>query len=590
MFRIFQQRVSAEHSADDTKTPATESLIRPASALELLSTPRRSRLVDQIWQRTSLSRAQFAHLYRAPIERYAALVQHFPASEAHHHAYLGGMLDHALEAMACALKLRQSHLLPVGAPAETQAEQAEAWTAAVACCSLLHDIGKIAVDLHVEYDDGRCWHPWHGPLTKPYRFRYRKDRIYRLHDAATGLLYRDILDRTILDWLSSYSELWGCLLHAFAGQYEHAGMLGELVKQADQASTAQQLGGDPDKARTAPRHALQRKLLDGLRYLVREALKLNQPQASDGWLTEDGLWLVAKTVCDKLRAHLLSQGIEGIPESNIAVFNVLQDHGLAQITPDGKAIWKATVTSVNGWTHSFTFLKLSPSLIWETDERPDSYDGSVRVEGTVAISENAVPAMVERTEESASSPLRPGHVASTANLFEPSRERKSASSRIVLPGAPNPAATASIERTEDHPVQGYTEVAAGSDNQHGIAFITWLRDSIAARRLRINEARALVHTVADTAFLVTPGLFQRYAQEHPELATQAKKEKTEGWQWAQKMFERLKMHKKQQNGLNIWTCEVAGPRKSRHLHGYLLNDATVLFGDVPPNNPYLRLR
>src|SRR3546814_8833804 len=71
-----------------------------------------------------------------------------------------------------------------------------------------------------------------------------------------------------------------------------------------------------------------RKLLDGLRYLLKEEFKLNQAGPADGWLTQDALWLVSKTVSDKLRAHLLSQGIDGIPASNTAVFNVLQDHGI----------------------------------------------------------------------------------------------------------------------------------------------------------------------------------------------------------------------------------------------------------------------
>ncbi len=246
------------------------------------------------------------------------------------------MLDHGLEIVAYALKLRQSHLLPAGATPEAQAAQAEAWTAGTAYAALLHDIGKIAVDLHVEYADGTVWHPWHGPLRRPYRFRYRREREYRLHSAATGLLYARLLDPGIFDWLADYPDLWAALLYVLAGQYEHAGMLGELVVQADQASVAQELGGDPSKALAAPRHALQRKLLDGLRYLLKEEFKLNQPQASDGWLTQDALWLVSKTVSDKLRAHLLSQGIDGIPASNTAVFNVLQDHGIALATPDGK--------------------------------------------------------------------------------------------------------------------------------------------------------------------------------------------------------------------------------------------------------------
>src|SRR5690606_19293869 len=98
----------------------------------------------------------------------------------------------------------------------------------------------------------------------------------------TGLLYSHLLGREIFDWLSNYPDLWAALLYVLAGQYEHSGTLGELVAQADQASVAQELGGDPAKAVAAPRHALQRKLLEGLRYLVKNELKLNQPQASDG--------------------------------------------------------------------------------------------------------------------------------------------------------------------------------------------------------------------------------------------------------------------------------------------------------------------
>jgi len=40
-------------------------------------------------------------------------------------------------------------------------------------------IGKIAVDLHVEYENGQIWHPWHGVLTRPYRFKYRVPLTYR---------------------------------------------------------------------------------------------------------------------------------------------------------------------------------------------------------------------------------------------------------------------------------------------------------------------------------------------------------------------------------------------------------------------------
>ncbi|KAE8243522.1 hypothetical protein A4X03_0g7740 [Tilletia caries] len=117
--------------------------------------------------------------------------------------------------------------------------------------------------------------------------------------------------------------------------------------------------------------------------------------------------------------------------------------------------------------------------------------------------------------------------------------------------------------------------------------MAWLKAGIASRRLIINDAKALVHTVSDTAYLVSPGVFQRYAQEHPLIGPLAKQEQQQPWQWVQKRFERLQLHRKQPSGLNIWTCDVVGPRKSRRLHGYLLEDPTRLFQDVPPNNPYL---
>lgn len=84
-------------------------------------------------------------------------------------------------------------------------------------------------------------------------------------------------------------------------------------------------------------------------------------------------------------------------------------------------------------------------------------------------------------------------------------------------------------------------------------------------------------------------MFQRYAQEHPEVAALTKQENQQDWQWVQKRFEKLQLHRKQPNGLNIWTCEVTGPRKSRRLHGYLLEDGSLALAEIPTNNPYLAL-
>ncbi|WP_447784922.1 MobH family relaxase [Pseudomonas germanica] len=543
------------------------------SAHSLLAAEHRRQLLDRIWQYTALSHAQFIQLYLNPIHRYAEQVQQLPASETHHHAYLGGMLDHGLELLACSLKLRQSYLLPTGAAPEDQAAQTDAWSAGIAYGALLHDIGKIAVDLQVERQDGRLWHPWQGPLDQPYRFRYLKGRDYHLHGAAAGLLYTQILDRPILDWLSGFPSLWASLLYVLAGQYERAGVLGELVIQADRVSTAQNIGGNPNKALQAPIHSLQHHLISGLRHLVQHELKLNQPGAA-GWLTQDALWLVSKTVTDKLRAYLLSQAIEGIPSSNIAVFDELQSHGLVESTPEGKAIWTALVAQGN-WEQTFTFLRLQPALIWGNEDRPEAFSGTVNV------------AVDDHPTEAPASPAAPKTVG-TGSRQSPSQPDPLTIEDADYLGTLLDMFEMAELKAHDAPSENTPEISYPHSDNIGQAFLNWVREGIQSRKLIINDSKAKIHTVCGGVFLVTPGLFQRYVQEFPDISQGADQE-IEEWRWVQKQFEKLKVHRKRDDGLNIWTCQVEGPRRKAKLKGYLLEDCKLLFESTPPENPYLML-
>ncbi|HEX8595076.1 MAG TPA: MobH family relaxase [Pseudomonas sp.] len=550
-----------------------EGYLAVESAHSLLAAEHRCQLLDRIWQYTALSHAQFSQLYLNPIHRYAEQVQQLPASETHHHAYLGGMLDHGLELVACSLKLRQSYLLPTGAAPEEQAAQTDAWSAGIAYGALLHDIGKIAVDLQVERQDGRLWHPWQGPLDQPYRFRYLKGRDYHLHGAAAGLLYTQILDRPILDWLSGFPSLWASLLYVLAGQYERAGVLGELVMQADRVSTAQNIGGNPNKALQAPIHSLQHHLISGLRHLIQHELKLNQPGAA-GWLTQDTLWLVSKTVTDKLRAYLLSQSIEGIPSSNLAVFDELQSHGLVESTPEGKAIWTALVAQGN-WQQSFTFLRLQPALIWGNEDRPEAFSGTVSIEANDHSTDTPVPTPTPETASTRSGQSQPqpdtltvedaDYLGTLLDMFE----------------LEEPEAKAALSESS-------VEIPTLQSDNPGQAFLNWVKEGILSHKLIINDSKAKIHTVGGSVFLVTPGLFQRYAQEFPGVS-QGSDQEVEEWRWVQKQFEKLKVHRKRDNGLNIWACQAQGPRKRATLKGYLIEDPKLFFELMPLDNPFLKI-
>ena len=598
MFSLFRRSKTLPDQA-----PPPNGFLRPACGQTLLATPRRQKMLEHIWQRASLSRAQFERLYRHPIARYAELVQLLPASQNHHHAHLGGMLDHGLEIVAYALKIRQTYLLPIGAPPESQSAQAEAWTAAAAYAALIHDLGKIIVDVHIELEDGQIWHPWHGPIKRAYRFRYVAGRNYQLHGAAAALIYTQVLTPDILDWLSGFSELWAQLIFILAGHYEHAGILGEIVVKADQASVAQALGGNPLRALSAPKQSLQRQLADGLRYLVRDTLRLNQADGpADGWLTHDALWLVSKPIADQLRAYLLTQGVEGIPSSNATFFNMLQDQGVIQTNAQDKAIWKATIDNGRGWRNTFTLLRLSPALIWtDANDRPAAYSGTVQVDESGTPDAQSLPSTLQKPPQvDSATPF----AATTNALFEHLPPSTSDPAEVEALMALLDNIKAPLEsRPDTSPSQPETPLAdAGNEDvtetltapprqkiELGQGFVDWLKEGIASRRIIINDTKALVHTVAGTAMLVTPGIFKRFVLEFPALEAQAKAQELNAWQLVQRSFEKLKLHRKTAKSLNIWTCNVVGPRSTKKLRGYLLNDPLTVFNEVPFDNVSLNL-
>ncbi|QTH15072.1 TraI domain-containing protein [Pseudomonas corrugata] len=439
MFSLFHRKLRRALDPTAAASPTSPAgLTTPQSAKSLLATPRRQKLLEQIWQCTAVSRPQFDELYLDPIRRYAELVQLFPASESQHHAYPGGMLDHGLEVVTYALKIRRARLLPPRAQPEIQIVQAEAWSAALAYASLSENLGKIVIDIQVEYSDGCAWHPWHGPLARPYRFRYRKDLDYRLHGPASCLVIQQLLSSKILDWLFAFPELWASLIAHWTGHSEHTGALGAIITQAKQA-------------------------------------------------------LVAKAP--------------------------------AQTTAAAESHKPATIDTQS-----------DPSL----SDTPSTDD-----------------------------------LDSLTNQFgEPPKWPEDSDSAPITKSAPSP-------EEPSEPDKG-----AKPSGEH---FMEWLIEGLRTHEIIMNDDQALVHSVENTLFLVTPGIFQRYAKAFPHLASISKSQGQPDWEGIQRRFGKMKLHRIQANGRSIWTCELSDARRTRLLHGYLLKKHYGLVSDSSLNNPKLKV-
>lgn len=525
MLKWLQKALHKPQSAPGAALP--EGWFAPLTAEDLLATPHRQSHLHQLRQFTPLPDTLFDNWILVTVRRFAELVQQFPASRGHHHAEPGGLLDHSLEVACNAARLRQGYLLPPEAGAEEQARQASAWTVAVVCAALLHDVGKVAVDMEIRQINGALWHPWQGELLQPYRWQYRSTgQDYHLHPAAGALLTNHLLPPPLLDWLAGYPAVFSALIYQLTGHNERAGVLAELVQQADTASVARNLGGDIKTALAHNPSSLPQQLLTALRSLVQDEYRLNNPQSgSDGWLTEDTLWLVSKTTADRVRAWLLQHGVTGVPKNNNRLFDELLAHQLI-VANDDKAIWRCVIQSDQGWSPAepLTLLRLSPSAIWEQpDQRPACFAGSVS-----PISE-----------------APPVHELKVPELLTP-----------VIEDAPQPS------------------------NKDG--FLSWLKRYVTASDT-VNTRQGKAHIVEDNLFLVTPGIFKLYAAETTGDAG-------ESWKLAQKTFQESGLALRCNEDSFIWTCEVKAPRKTSQLKGFLMKETGLVFGEkVPVNNPWVRL-
>ncbi|MGR7483998.1 conjugal transfer nickase/helicase domain-containing protein [Klebsiella aerogenes] len=118
----------------------------------------------------------------------------------------------------------------------------------------------------------------------------------------------------------------------------------------------------------------------------------------------------------------------------------------------------------------------------------------------------------------------------------------------------------------------------------GQNFTDWLRKGLMTRKILINDRLARVHMVEGMLFLVSPEIFKLYVQSTTGSTG-------DEWMLAQKAFQKLGLHHRGVNNINIHTCQIRGPRRSSRVKGYLLTSPEQIFGEsIPEDNPYLSVQ
>ena len=357
-----------------------------------------------IRRKVAIDPQRFEAMYGKPIARYCEVVQLLPASQAHHHAYPGGLIVHTLSVIEYAINERQKYTLPLASEPVVIEAQKNLWTYAVFVAALLHDIGKaVTMAWYIDAAQDKIRNPAAGTLLqqgcKHYTLKFRPTQYYKLHERL-GLLYlSQLLDSTSLDYLTRDLDIFAEVLGYVSADKASWGSIGAIVSTADQMSVADDLRiasqtGRPRQFAGAELENFGERLLKAFRLLIEERkLAANRPGAIL-YLSDDQryVYAVAKTIAEKLREKMQALGATDVPADNTRIFDELQQHGLIEATATGHAIFNIHVSIPHAnFEQDFTTLKIDSRKLFTVASLPAKMAGSVHESDKAATDSAATP-------------------------------------------------------------------------------------------------------------------------------------------------------------------------------------------------------
>lgn len=339
--------------------------------------------IESIYQTLSISREHYKKLYIPLIENIAFLAQNIPASENHHHAHLGGLLEHSLEVGMFAARKRQGVMIK-GVAEDQMAIVSEAMSYAVISSALLHDIGKVASDVQIaNITTNTLFLPLvdTAKVGQEFTFRFRKERSYTDHLKANLLLCMQLMPENGIRWLSKYHEIYQQWIRALAGEYSEAGDIGRVVAQADSISTERATIASSASGQSASTNPLSKltpaetfiRILRSILETQSHLIPLNKP-GSAAWVAGEYIYFVSKRVIDEVKKGAERVGPSvSLPSDNSSIMSALGDGGKLKLNEDGKAIHHVTVREeASNWETTMTFLVFPRAQLDPANKLPET--------------------------------------------------------------------------------------------------------------------------------------------------------------------------------------------------------------------------
>ncbi len=565
----------------------------------------------------------FDVLIRDPIFRFAELVQLAPASEAHHHAGPGGLLKHTLDVIALALKKRKGHTLPLGGSIGEINQQRHLWTYAVFVGCLLHDIGKLSANTRLvpitPEDEALSWTPQSGPLTqlpdasgKPrkligYRIEFRKTP-YRLHEHF-ALMHWEMIPQKGRAWLIEASHIMAELTAWLWGDKYECGSIGQIIEYADRESTARNLQIPADHRFSNVIPAIDR-YLKFIRDWIRDGSIRINANGGMGWVDTHGhVYLVCRSLAEKIIQETDSLGLKNLPQDPVRVYDILQEHGYALPTQDGKAVWTIGIRT-QAYAHKFTCLKFDLHRLIPPSRSIAPLDGEIVIldagddfqnpetaqkvtsPDTEAELPDKTPSppneSIEQTPNTGfANAVTQDTVISTEiqeDAFVNDQDAAQVPEVNIQDAGPTPETeqqptTEPITQEAAAPTSGNVQVYSNLDfeaQDTAQKFLAWLQRGLLEKTIVINNPAAEVHIVEEGVFLLAPAIFKTFLRLHGIAEDKHKN--------LSRRFANLRKNIRE-GDLNIHSYWVSSTNRATKINGWLLPFNVIYEADYPIPKP-----
>lgn len=323
-------------------------------------------LMNKLERQSGLSPEQFKSHLEPILLAYADLVHLLPASQHHHHCFMGGLIRHGLETACLMLEWMVLTRFDIELTPSEASMRLQRWYVAGIIAALLHDAGKTLTDVRVRSFDGdkewfmgtRTIHQWavENHLSR-YFISWVKGR-HEKHEQQTTLLLGTLVTTETREWLiEGGTDIWEALVSATGGQ---AGPLTRAVQIADSRSVRYDGERHGNTAAGGCNVSIRQLCLDAMRDLVDNRIWTFNGPDSRLWKTHEGVFIAWDAGSAEIILHATRDTANSFPSTDSDLLAAMSENELIEICPDGSLLWLIAPHCVNNDSegHSLRCVKL----------------------------------------------------------------------------------------------------------------------------------------------------------------------------------------------------------------------------------------